>query len=269
MASRESQASKSYRPKGKSKYIQSQIQFTSATGASKVTKCTKCEMTYARDSVEDIASHHQYHDMHLRGRKWQAGWGHPVSIPNGIPSPPSSSSSLSHARKNSNLANSKIVFIRPNHAGEINATLDIMQIVNDELSAPQDENGFWSGINQTTLQGKAFVYVKNNRAAGVITVEVLEPGRGRWMVYRDKSIVQSVKPNFILGISRIWVCRSERAQGIATKLLEAARLHTITDNPIEKHYMAWSQPSESGGRLALRYNSMKHASGETLIPCYL
>lgn len=156
--------------------------------------------------------------------------------------------------------------IRPVSAPEVKATVEIMNIVNDELNAPHDENDFWSLPGG---QGKAFVYVKDNRAVGVVTVEVLEPSRGRWMVYESKSIIEHVRPTFLLGISRIWVCRTERHKNIATKLLEAARENTIYGRSIDRWQIAWSQPTDSGGKLASSYNGTRHKSGKILIPCYI
>ena len=52
-----------------------------------------------------------------------------------------------------------------------------------------------------------------------------------------------------LGIYKIWVSKSSRRQGIATKLLDAA----FKDSKISKDKIAFSQPSESGRKLATSF----------------
>lgn len=247
----------------KSKYVQSKLVIGNRN-ANKLTKCTKCGMTYSNQSTNDVLTHTSFHDLHLNGRKWSNNWGQQVHITSDLSSGSLSTPSLSQDDYISD--NAKIVMIRPNHPSEVKATLEIMTMVNNELSAPHDENSFWS---QEENPGKAFVYVKDGRAVGVITMEVLEKDRGRWMIYKNKSIVQKSRPQFILGISRIWVCKSQRLQGIATKLLDASRQNTIFGEIVDKRFVSWSQPSDNGGKMALRYNSVKHASGEILIPCYI
>ncbi|EDO15688.1 hypothetical protein Kpol_1008p27 [Vanderwaltozyma polyspora DSM 70294] len=248
------------------KYVQSKLQF--GKKESKIVKCPKCEMTYTLGSIDDKNAHDKYHDLHLKGRKWSNRWGSLVRIPtlsNIAEITPPSSSRASVLTTGLPIGD-KVVMIQPDNANEVKATLEILEIVNNELNAPHDENDFWSLPNES---GRAFVYIKNDRAVGVITIETLEKERCRWMVYSSKSIVANIRPNFILGISRIWVCKTERCHGIASALLEAARNHTIYGKPVEKWEIAWSQPTESGGKLASKYNGVTHKSGKLLLPCYI
>ncbi|CAL9731759.1 N-acetyltransferase Eco1p [Monosporozyma unispora] len=247
----------------KPKYVQSKLVIGSKD-VNKLIKCTKCGMTYSNQSNTDTLAHTKFHDLHLKGRKWSNNWGQDVHITSDLTAGLSVTPSLSQDDYIPDTA--KIVMVRPNHTAEVNATLEIMTMVNNELSAPHDENSFWS---KNKNAGKAFVYVKNGRAVGVITMEILEKNRGRWMIYKNKAIIQKARPQFILGISRIWVCKSERLQGIATKLVNAARQNTIFGEVVDKRFVSWSQPSDNGGKMALKYNSVKHGSGEILIPCYI
>ena len=247
----------------KPKFVQSRLLFSNKD-SNKVIKCTKCGMAYLNHLNEDVMMHNKFHDSRINGRKWSNNWGQNVhweeNSSYGLLSTPSLS-------QNDCLSNGeRIVMIRPDHSAEVNATLEIMDVVNNELNAPHDENSFWSEGNNA---GKAFVYVKNGRAVGVVTIEILGKDRGRWMIHKNKVIVEKARPQFILGISRIWVCKSQRLNGIATKLLNAARQNTIPGKIVDKQFVAWSQPSDNGGKMALRYNSVKHNSGEILIPCYI
>lgn len=270
-------------PSSRKKLTQSTLTFSSSNS---LTKCTKCLMTYNASSPGDITQHKKYHDLHLNGRRWHSTWGDIVSRM-GVESScdnhatPSSSDTKSHClqtllkRNDTNRIMSHqeeyIVMISPKKPNEVKSTLELMEIVNDELNAPHDENGFWSQTNGWEgSRGKAFVYVKNGKAVGVITVEDLTyTARGRWMIVESRDVVTTAIPDVKIGISRIWVCRNERGRGVATKLLECARKKTVYGSILEKWELAWSQPSDSGAKLATSYNSVKHSSGKLLIPCYI
>lgn len=60
----------------------------------------------------------------------------------------------------------------------------------------------------------------------------------------------------IMGISRIFTARSFRRCGIATKLLDVASENFVYGLSVPKSMIAWSQPSSSGGKLALTWNSV-------------
>ena len=66
------------------------------------------------------------------------------------------------------------------------------------------------------------------------------------------SISETPKPA-MLGISRIWTSKSHRQQAIATTLLNSARAHFLYGMTIDKEKVAFSQPTESGGRLAKKW----------------
>lgn len=57
----------------------------------------------------------------------------------------------------------------------------------------------------------------------------------------------------LLGISRIWVSNQFRKQGLARRLLDVARDNFMYGLTVEKRLTAFSQPTESGGKLARRY----------------
>ncbi|SCV04957.1 LANO_0G15170g1_1 [Lachancea nothofagi CBS 11611] len=257
----------------------------------KVYRCPECYMTFSPAACEDVAAHERYHDLHLCGRKWTSQWGDLIqehslskSLTGGLPNSAEESGRSSSQRTRTcdfNAEKDRIVQISKSRRSEVQATLEIMSIVNEELHAPMNENFFWSKhcetdggheSHQANNNGVALVYVRGGRAIGVVTVEFLndEEQRGRWMVSDTAEIVPKVRPIFRLGISRIWVCRRQRGQNVATRLLDATRLHAIPGMEVAKWELAWSQPSESGGKLAKSYNSVSHEkSGRILIPCYI
>ena len=57
----------------------------------------------------------------------------------------------------------------------------------------------------------------------------------------------------LLGISRIWVSKQFRKKGLARTLLDCARGHFTYGLTVDKRQVAFSQPTESGGKLARRY----------------
>ena len=55
------------------------------------------------------------------------------------------------------------------------------------------------------------------------------------------------------GVNRIWVSKSKRRSGIASKLLEIA----LKDVNCHRSNLAFSQPSEAGKRLAVSFTQRK------------
>lgn len=55
----------------------------------------------------------------------------------------------------------------------------------------------------------------------------------------------------VMGVSRIFTTKNYRRLGFASRLLDTARLDFVYGYKVPKSMMAWSQPSQSGGMLAL------------------
>ncbi|CAI4544177.1 BCE_3a_G0018750.mRNA.1.CDS.1 [Saccharomyces cerevisiae] len=279
-------ARKSQRKTGsKPNLIQSKLQVNNGSKSNKIVKCDKCEMSYSSTSIEDRAIHEKYHTLQLHGRKWSPNWGSIVCTERNHSKTvhlsrstgtitPLNSSPLKKSSPSITHQEEKIVYVRPDKSnGEVRAMTEIMTLVNNELNAPHDENAIWNST--TEEKGKAFVYIRNDRAVGIIIIENLYGGngktssRGRWMVYDSRRLVQNVYPDFKIGISRIWVCRTARKLGIATKLIDVARENIVYGEVIPRYQVAWSQPTDSGGKLASKYNGIMHKSGKLLLPVYI
>ncbi|CAI4946814.1 AVN_HP_G0153400.mRNA.1.CDS.1 [Saccharomyces cerevisiae] len=279
-------ARKSQRKAGsKPNLIQSKLQVNNGSKSNKIVKCDKCEMSYSSTSIGDRAIHEKYHTLQLQGRKWSPNWGSIVyternhsktvhlSRSTGTITP-LNSSPLKKSSPSITHQEEKIVYVRPDKSnGEVRAMTEIMTLVNNELNAPHDENVIWNST--TEEKGIAFVYIRNDRAVGIIIIENLYGGngktssRGRWMVYDSRRLVQNVYPDFKIGISRIWVCRTARKLGIATKLIDVVRENIVYGEVIPRYQVAWSQPTDSGGKLASKYNGIMHKSGKLLLPVYI
>lgn len=57
-----------------------------------------------------------------------------------------------------------------------------------------------------------------------------------------------------LGVNRIWVHPEFRRQGVAFQLLDCARNNFYLGHCIPRHCVAFSDPTEAGSALAVRYN---------------
>lgn len=119
---------------------------------------------------------------------------------------------------------------------------------------------------------KAFMYLVGDRCVGFCLAERISNaysvtckgpiGRQAHATVTSSSLSVSHEANLaLLGISRIWTSRSFRDKGIATKLLDSARLNFYYGVQVPKHLVAFSQPTESGGRLAEKWFGAKDGWG--------
>lgn len=136
--------------------------------------------------------------------------------------------------------------------GEKRKAREVLEVVDSELGAAEIEEGvLWEGGGEERF--KVFLYVVGKKCVGLLLAERIkrayrvldEPGEGSSSV----SIGESSWPA-ILGVSRIWTCKSHRRQGVAGRLLDCARGAFVYGMEVEKGMVAFSQPTESGGGLA-------------------
>ena len=59
-----------------------------------------------------------------------------------------------------------------------------------------------------------------------------------------------------MGVERVWVVSSWRRRGVARALLDAARHSLLYGVPVERHEVAFSQPTQDGRRLAQAYTQL-------------
>lgn len=170
---------------------------------------------------------------------------------------------------------------------------EVLTVVNTELAAVPIEDGeLWGQMALEKGDGevercdrfKVYLYVRGQKCVGACLAErvceayaVLAQDRGRDKADKDKdkadklqeqeqkqvpaassshssSISVSTTPAAaLLGISRIWVSSQFRNKGLARTLLDCARGHFAYGLTVDKRQTAFSQPTESGGKLARRY----------------
>ncbi|CCH46772.1 N-acetyltransferase ESCO2 [Wickerhamomyces ciferrii] len=204
-------------------------------------QCQECGMSYLKYVQSDVKSHQKYHQKCLNGRDWNDKWGKKLIEFN---------------------QNEYICTLNLNNSSEIKASLELLEIVNQNLNAP-DDNEFWL---KGTDSGKIFIYVKDKKAVGIVSTEKIT--KGHWFAIDDGVVINKIDIELLAGINRIYVSKNHRRFGIALKLLKCAQEHMIYGMVIPKHKIGWSQPSFSGGKFAKTFNGVKHKSGKILIPVY-
>jgi N-acetyltransferase len=60
----------------------------------------------------------------------------------------------------------------------------------------------------------------------------------------------------MLGVRIVWVSSQQRRQGVASRLLDVARCHTVPGYVAAKGQVAYSQPTAAGAALAARYTRL-------------
>jgi len=230
--------------------------------------CKTCGMEYIPSSAEDAALHKKFHAMNFGGvdctkamverlrqkQIWTGGDGNFIAV----------------------VARRDALVLR-------NKASDVLKVVNTELAAvPIEDEELWS---QTTLSSvaessednvsmtdkcdrfKVYLYIRGQKCVAACLAERIQeaftvlaqdqaaeqqtqtPGESQ-----SSSIsVSTTAHTVLLGISRIWVSNQSRKQGLARRLLDCARSDFMYGLTVEKRLTAFSQPTESGGKLARRY----------------
>ena len=175
----------------------------------------------------------------------------------------------------------------------VNTELGSADIEDDQLWAPLIPNPESSGQSTTKKRKhgdssdkaserfKAFLHIEREKCIGFCLAEKISNARrvidtdpevvGKKShdippALRSSSITTSADVDIaLLGITRIWTSKSHRSRGIAAGLLETARGNFFYGMEVPKDLIAFSQPTESGGKLAERWFGGKvgwHIYGE-------
>ncbi|KAF2033273.1 hypothetical protein EK21DRAFT_58903 [Setomelanomma holmii] len=253
--------------------VQMQLDLASETRKT----CKACGMEYIPSNAEDAALHRKFHAMNVGGvdftkavaermRKqqvWSGGEGSFVTV----------------------IGRKDALALR-------HRTSDVLKVVNTELGAvPISDEVLWSqtsarhlhsleaqkssSVNPTNATSKptqvdrfkTYLFMRGQKCIGLCLAEriweaytVLSQSKSSEETqthHTDSksssiSISEAMTPA-ILGISRIWTSSHHRQEGIATQLLECARSDFLYGLTIAKEKVAFSQPTESGGNLAMRW----------------
>ncbi|KAG5518105.1 hypothetical protein PMAC_003291 [Pneumocystis sp. 'macacae'] len=193
--------------------------------------CPDCGMSYTRGSADDDIVHLKFHAESIEGIDY------PLT------------SSIKEVWRENFTSNKIIMVTMSSSYREIKKAKEILNTVDLELGStspfPNSIIQYSSLINQY----KFFLYLKEKKCIGLILVE---PIRSAYPVCPSPSQSSSITleskalSTYIMGVSRIWVCKTYRRKRIATKLLDIACDYFVYGIKIKKHEVAFSQPSESG-----------------------
>ena len=246
------------------------------------TACRSCGMEYIPSNAQDAALHKEFHTANLGGV--DVGKAFLKSHASGIVW----ESAKDGAHQEGRAHGLVIVIDRKSSLAEKNKARRILKVVNLELSAAKIEdkrlwsqeilpvNGAMKHCQDETLplageerksccdRFKVYLFVSEGRCIGLCLAENIsmayevsdqnsnaDGNMPKPAMSNSSSVSISGKTiPAILGISRIWTSASHRRKGVARALLNAARESFIYGVQIPKDMVAFSQPTESGGRLA-------------------
>ena len=222
--------------------------------------CNACGMEYVPSNAEDAALHKKFHDMNSTGvdlgkafmRANASRWVYEATRFDG-------GYVVIIDRKASPTAKSQVK--------------KVLEVVNKELSSPQIEDDvLWSqteppkrleqsrqdqdgSSSEKTDRFRVFLHMKDSRCVGLCLTERIWESRPLDCTTnggnRDGNITvcDEIHPA-IVGISRIWTSTSSRRKGIAMDLLDCLVSNFIYGMEIPEDQIAFSQPTESGRKLA-------------------
>ncbi|KAF1929049.1 uncharacterized protein M421DRAFT_92156 [Didymella exigua CBS 183.55] len=230
--------------------------------------CKTCGMEYIPSNVEDVALHKKFHAMNFGG----------VDCTKAM---------VERLRQKQIWSGGEASFIavvgRRDALALRNKASDVLKVVNTELAAvPITDEELWS---QTMLSAstedagadsaasewcdryKVYIHIRGQKCVAACLAERIQEAYA--VLAQDKASEQPAQTlaesqsssisisttadKVLLGISRIWVSSQFRKQGLARRLLESTRSDFMYGLSVDKHLMAFSQPTESGGKLARTY----------------
>ena len=236
--------------------------------------CRTCGMEYVPSVKEDAALHSKYCAMNVGGVDMGKAFVKDDSVKR-----------IRSKRAKEEEREMVVTVDRKSSIVARNRTRKVLDVVNAELSATDvDDEHLWGALNPDqkiieTRKGsseggdrrgdrfKVFLYLVHDKCVGFCLAEKIssafgvvrgcaagEDGTKLIKTSKSSSISVSTSADIaLLGIARIWTSKSYRGKGLAMDLLECARNNFFYGVEAPKDLVAFSQPTESGGRLAERW----------------
>ena len=236
--------------------------------------CRTCGMEYIPSVKEDAALHSKYCAMNVGGVDMGKAFVKDDSVKR-----------IQSERAREEKREMVVTVDRKSSIAARNRVRRVLNVVNAELSATDiDDEHLWGALNPEqkiieTRKGsseggdkrgdrfKAFLYLVQDKCVGFCLAEKISSAFGVVsgcatgedvikMIKTSKSSSISVSNSAdiaLLGISRIWTSKTYRGRGLALDLLECARNNFFYGVEAPKDLVAFSQPTESGGRLAEKW----------------
>ncbi|KAH1336772.1 hypothetical protein KXV68_007850 [Aspergillus fumigatus] len=221
--------------------------------------CATCGMEYVPSNAEDAALHKKFHDMNSTG----------VDLGKAF----MRANACRWVYEATRFDEGYVVIVDRKASPTVkNQAKKVLEVISKELSAPEiSDDVLWSqtepperlrknGAEEKVDRYKVFLHMKDSRCVGACLteriwesrpVECSTPTQNGADQPTDSAITvrDEVHPA-IVGISRIWTSGSSRRRGIAMDLLDCVVTNFIYGMEIPKEQVAFSQPTESGKRLA-------------------
>lgn len=230
--------------------------------------CKTCGMEYIPSNAEDVVLHKKFHAMNFGG----------VDCTKAM---------AERLRQKQIWSGGEASFVavvgRKDALALRNKASDVLKVVNTELAAvPISDAELWGQTAVSTGaetskedaptpekcdRFKVYIYIRGHKCVAACLAERIE--EAYTVLAQDKAPEQATQTlagsqsssvsvstkadTVLLGISRIWVSNQFRKQGLARRLLDSARSDFMYGLTVEKHLTAFSQPTESGGKLARKY----------------
>lgn len=236
--------------------------------------CRTCEMEYIPSVKEDAALHSKFCAMNVGGVDMGKAFVKDDSVKR-----------IRSERAREDERDMVVTVDRKSSMAARNRTRKVLDVVNAELSATDiDDEHLWGALNPEkkiieTRKGsseggdkrgerfKAFLYLVHDKCVGFCLAEKIssafgvvdgcaagEDGTKVVATSKSSSISMSTSADIaLLGISRIWTSKTYRGKGLAVDLLDCVRNNFFYGVEAPKDLVAFSQPTESGGRLAERW----------------
>ncbi|MCJ1282862.1 N-acetyltransferase O1 (Establishment of cohesion protein 1) [Xylographa opegraphella] len=237
--------------------------------------CKECGMDYIPSNAEDAALHKEFHSINIGGVDMGKGFARDVTV-------------VGRAGEGEIVA----IVEAKSALGLRNKVKKVLGIVNKELGAVDVEEGIlWEKMAVATRDNKkrrtekrrglragreeeekeerfkVFLYLAGDKCIGLCLAERIHNAskviaseehdaseHSASVGVKSSSIsTETARDAALLGISRIWTSKSHRRKGIASALLDCARGNFFYGIEVPKEMVAFSQPTESGGRLAQRW----------------
>lgn len=217
--------------------------------------CPGCAMEYIPSNAEDAALHKKFHEMNTTG----------IDLGKAFVKANASRWVYEATRFDEGYV---VIVDRKATPTAKNQAKKVLEVVRRELSSPEIEDEvLWSqteppghlqrnGSIEKVDRYKVFLHMKDSRCVGLCLTERIWESRPVQISEKNSdqngsSITagQETHPALV-GVSRIWTSESSRRKGIAMDLLDCVVSNFIYGMEISKDQIAFSQPTESGKRLA-------------------
>lgn len=269
------------------------VQMQLSLGQSFQRKCKDCGMEYVPSNMQDFSLHQKYHSRRIggitldkallkkvegwKGIEWRGKDGDCIiSVTRHLTNKPGRSFAK------------EVLDVVQGELGAVDIPYNALwSLCAVELSASNAPDTVDNEVRAIDMESpcyeryKVYMYIHGTRCVGLCLAEridkahkVLGPEKEQSNVGTTDGVIQSAhqesnvddSPIAIaeevdqawMGVSRIWTSRQVRKKGIAKQLLDCACKTFREQLAVPKHLVAFSQPTESGARLARKWFGRHH-----------